>query len=66
MNKPKSAYRFTQASQGDFGPSLEWHSLPVLGQDDRRLRPVVWRLIGAASLLFWGGVAALVAWAVIG
>lgn len=61
---PNSPYRVTEQRQSAFGPSLEWQSLPQLGEERRRrhafrARAWRWQLIGLA--IFWGGVGAAVA-----
>lgn len=61
MSRDRSRHRGT--AQSRFGPSVEWHELPVLGAAEHRFRAVVWRAIIAGLALFWGGVAlALVHW----
>lgn len=58
-------HRFTHATQADFGPTLEWHSLPIVGADrPSRLRSAAAGMIAcsiAAGLVLTALLIALAA-----
>lgn len=55
MRHDETPWRVTE--QRSTGPTLEWESLPVLGEADHRdFRARVWRWTGLALTLFWVGV----------
>lgn len=58
--KDQSAYRVTTCSS--FGPTLEFESLPIVGEDreGNRFRARAWRAIFLLLALFWGGLIWLV------
>ena len=58
-----NSYRITTNST--FGPTVEWESLPTVGEDrDRRFRARFWRLTLMALATFWLAVIAGIArWA---
>jgi len=55
--------RYTE--RRNFGPSLDWHDRPAIGNADRqrhmrRIREI--RLFAAALLVFWAGVVFAIVW----